>query len=877
MTQEDVLAEESISEPVVYDSKIPAPQEVYAAMIALKDQDGYKEGTTWTDDEPYSDAAGYYHWKGGTINGTNIVAVGCVAFAFILSDTAFGSLPARMYAAGDFTFEDVKVGDILRVNTDTHTVIVLEVSDTGVIVAEGNLSGEVHWGRAISKDEVMRDTSHYITRYPEGYVSPDDPAADETLACGTLDTGLTWNLTNAGTLTISGSGAMPTDFSGPSEQPWNAYSSQIRKIIIEEGVTGIGPSAFYGNGALSVEIPNSVEAIGNNAFYGCSLIDVSIPSGVKMIGNDAFRQCPNLTSVTVSEGVETIGERAFRGCEKLASVQLPASVTEMGAGAFYDCTALLSVTFASGSSKVTMGEDLFARCWRLLDVTLPENMDCVSARMFQNCYLALYSVSIPQGATKIGDSAFSSCSALTALTIPDSVTDIETGAFSNCNSLKDIYFTGTEAQWKNIWKAMNVTEALANVTIHYEYNSAPDTDDGDDNDNSSTDTPDSSEGADDSEPSDGADDSKPSDNPDGTDSSEPSEDPDGTGGSDGADSSEPSEEPDGAGDSELPDSPNGAGGPEPSDSPNGAGAWAPTDNPNSVIAPDSAMAPITMPGIAPVLMPTPTPETGIPFIKGEFGKKGWEAIKEDIIDAFEGKQITVNMNGTFIVPGDVIDSIKGKDITLAFDIGNELIWYVSGENVTADHVNDVDFSVQVGTSAIPQEVVESAAGNGQTTQLVLAYDGHFGYGAVLMINMGAANAGLYANLFYYNESAGKLEFVFADQIDENGIAELVFSHASDYVIVVGDEAIGGNSNETLFESSGGAADDSDLEEAEVRTPETDESDAAELQHEGNDSNLMWLFLTGIIVVSLTGIITYIIYRKVNKGMVYKGGKVSDPP
>ena len=49
-------------------------------------------------------------------------AVGCVAFAFILSDEAFGSLPASMYAAGEFNYEDVKVGDILRVHSDSLVV-----------------------------------------------------------------------------------------------------------------------------------------------------------------------------------------------------------------------------------------------------------------------------------------------------------------------------------------------------------------------------------------------------------------------------------------------------------------------------------------------------------------------------------------------------------------------------------------------------------------------------------------------------------------------------------------------------------------------------------------------------------------------------------
>ena len=57
--QEDVLTEASGS--AARDSTVPTPAEAYAAMIALKDQDGYREGTTWTDYEPYSDTNGYYH------------------------------------------------------------------------------------------------------------------------------------------------------------------------------------------------------------------------------------------------------------------------------------------------------------------------------------------------------------------------------------------------------------------------------------------------------------------------------------------------------------------------------------------------------------------------------------------------------------------------------------------------------------------------------------------------------------------------------------------------------------------------------------------------------------------------------------------------
>ena len=146
LQQEEVQMVESTSRQANVDGDIPTPAQVYESMIALKDREEYKEGTIWTDDEPYSDEKGYYRWKGGPLGGANIVAVGCVAFAFILSDEAFGSLPARMFAEGQFTFEDIKVGDILRVNNDTHTVIVLEVNDAGVVVAEGNIGLGDHKG-----------------------------------------------------------------------------------------------------------------------------------------------------------------------------------------------------------------------------------------------------------------------------------------------------------------------------------------------------------------------------------------------------------------------------------------------------------------------------------------------------------------------------------------------------------------------------------------------------------------------------------------------------------------------------------------------------------------------------------------------------------
>lgn len=468
----EVLAAESTSRLADGREAVPTPKEVYESMIALQKEQQYAEGAIWTNFEPYPNTTGKdYSWNGGLLDGKNIKAVGCVAFAFILSDAAFGSLPARMYAAGGFEFDDIKPGDILRVSNDVHTVIVLEVNEAGVVVAEGNIStgdhqGKVHWGRAISKEEVMSNTSHYITRYPEGYIPPDDPEADVSIGSGNLEGGLSWNLTKAGTLTISGQGAMP-DFVSAGEQPWSEKSSQIRKVILRDGVTSIGACAFWNCGVLSVELSPTVEAIGNSAFRESSIISVSIPSNVKSIGDSAFQKCENLSSVTISEGLETINQNAFNACMNLNSIVLPASIGEVGAAAFFQCQKLTSATFMPGSKKVALGDNMFTGCYSLMNVTLPKSADCISAGMFQNCIM-LPGVEIPQDVTSIKENAFASCSALSVVIIPKSVTNI-VRAFLD-SGLRNIYYTGTEEEWNKI-QILQITNdnSIINAEKHFEY------------------------------------------------------------------------------------------------------------------------------------------------------------------------------------------------------------------------------------------------------------------------------------------------------------------------------------------------------------------------------------------------------------------------
>ena len=184
--------------------------------------------------------------------------------------------------------------------------------------------------------------------------------------------------------------------------------------------------------------------------------------------------------------------------------------------------------------------------------------------------------------------------------------------------------------------------------------------------------------------------------------------------------------------------------------------------------------------------PQPDSTSIKPYIKDDSGKEGWDVIKPQLEEAKAGDTVTVAMNGTTVVPKDVIDSIKGKDTTLVLDMGNGLSWKIYGKDIT-DAAGDIDFDVTVGADAgksIPVDVINNVIGERSSMNLTLAYDGEFGFTATLTVNMESKNAGLYANLFYYNEQTGELEFISAGQIDPDGNVELVFTHASDYTIVV---------------------------------------------------------------------------------------------
>ena len=263
---------------------------------------------------------------------------------------------------------------------------------------------------------------------------------------------------------------------------------------------------------------------------------------------------------------------------------------------------------------------------------------------------------------------------------------------------------------------------------------------------------------------------------------------------------------------------------------------------DSTAAQSANQAPAPTPAAAPMPVPAPAPaqpanpirsqgnaaaeqgEQAMPFIRGEDGKEGWEVIKAETAARAEGERVTVDMNGASVVPGDVFDEIRGKNVTIEFDLGGGISWSVNGKSVS-DKVGDIDFRVTYGeeaSDAIPVDLINALTGERTSMNVTLAYEGRFGFEAVLRINVGAANKGLVANLFYYNESTRELEFISAGEVDAEGFAYLRFTHASDYTIVL-DEA---SMEEAALTDTTGAAGSDGAESAETASEDSVKDNSA---------------------------------------------------
>ena len=261
------------------------------------------------------------------------------------------------------------------------------------------------------------------------WIGRTDAKAATIVETGSCGDSATFTLDSDGVLTISGSGEI---------KDWAFYNrNDIKKVVIQENITGIGERTFFACTSLtSITIPDSVISIGEHAFDTCNdLESITIPDGVTSIGENAFIMCYNLESITIPNSVTSIGEYAFWDCYRLTSITIPDSVTSIGEEAFMHCSSLTSITIPDSVTSIERG--VFCDCSSLTSITIPNSVTSIGTGAFQYCS-SLTSITIPDSVTSIGVMAFMHCSSLTSITIPDGVISIGRYAFVDCSSLNSI-------------------------------------------------------------------------------------------------------------------------------------------------------------------------------------------------------------------------------------------------------------------------------------------------------------------------------------------------------------------------------------------------------------------------------------------------------
>lgn len=167
----------------------------------------------------------------------------------------------------------------------------------------------------------------------------------------------------------------------------------------------------------SCKIREGTRCIADNAFYdtedgGCEkLTEVIIPEGVTSIGNSAFEYCGGLTEITVPYGVVSIGSCAFRECTALDSISLPPTLKSTGENAFvytalYNDAANWDEGVLYIDSHLIKAEDTLKGLYKIKQGTLS-----VADSAFSYC-TALEGVVFPLSVTHTGRGVFDGCPAL---------------------------------------------------------------------------------------------------------------------------------------------------------------------------------------------------------------------------------------------------------------------------------------------------------------------------------------------------------------------------------------------------------------------------------------------------------------------------------
>lgn len=134
--------------------------------------------------------------------------------------------------------------------------------------------------------------------------------------------------------------------------------TEIKRIVVEDGITGLGKSAFGGVWDIGeIILADSITSIGERALCGTAFQEIVLPETVTEIGSEAFDSCPYLKELVIPAGVQRLPADVIINCKELEKVTIPAGCVlegDMYTTHFEKCPKLLQIVYGEGTTKVQL-------------------------------------------------------------------------------------------------------------------------------------------------------------------------------------------------------------------------------------------------------------------------------------------------------------------------------------------------------------------------------------------------------------------------------------------------------------------------------------------------------------------------------------------
>ncbi|MBQ3001719.1 MAG: leucine-rich repeat protein [Bacilli bacterium] len=237
-------------------------------------------------------------------------------------------------------------------------------------------------------------------------------------------------------------------------------AATLNTVVLAASITDIAERAFYECGALELISVLNTETESATGLY--------LPEDLKVLGDEVFGSCLNLTKVVLPTSLEYIGAQVFNLCSSVVELSVPylgvtatdetRTVVKLFSAGTIDLSQLKTVhitnsatlpisafdslaveTVVLGEGMTRIGRQAFSGCTKLVNVQLPSTLRNMGAGVFEQC-TALVEITIPERVQAIQMGTFKNCRALEKINLPEGLSEIADEAFIGCIKLQKVSF-----------------------------------------------------------------------------------------------------------------------------------------------------------------------------------------------------------------------------------------------------------------------------------------------------------------------------------------------------------------------------------------------------------------------------------------------------